>query len=282
MSYILDALKKASAEREHQRGGMPDIHAQPVQSQDAENAYSNVSKRPKLLLAAGTVMAVLAGLGWQQFGVGSEFETQTLSTSALASVKTNSPVVASIAQTAAPTAPVTPRMQTALPDQTTLVAAENPAIQPTVTVTVTPTITSREVKPLATEGIAMVLPVMPPPLPATAAAITNRPEPNRIEPKQILVAKVPTFEKSTLPMVPLPLAMPAPDNIAKLQSLPTSAPKLLVSGSTFSSDPAHRMLILNGQVYREGDSLGSDLRLDQIRLKAAVVSYREQQYLLIY
>ena len=281
MSYILDALKKASAEREHQRGGMPDIRAQPVRSQDAENAYGEASKRPKLLLAAGTVMAVLAGLGWQQFGVRSESETQTLSTSALASVKTNSPVVASIAQTAAPTAPVTPRMQTALPDQTTLVAAENPAIQPTVTVTVKPTITSREVKPLATEGIAMVLPVMPPPLPATAA-ITNRAEPNRIEPKQILVTKVPTSGKSTLPMVPLPLAMPASDNIAKLQSLPTSAPKLLVSGSTFSSDPAHRMLILNGQVYREGDSLGSDLRLDQIRLKAAVVSYREQQYLLIY
>ena len=269
MSYILDALKKASTEREHQRGGMPDIHAQPVRSQDAENAYGEVSKRPKLLLAAGTAVFALAGLVWQQFGARSGPETQTLSTSALASVKTNSPVVASITQTVAPTEK---------PDQTVLVATKNQPTQPT---TVVPTITSLVPKPLVNEGTAMVPPVMPPPLPATAA-ITYRPEPNRIESKQILVAKVPTSGKTTLPSVPLPLATPPPDNITKLQSLPTSAPKLLVSGSTFSSDPAHRMLILNGQVYREGDSIGIDLRLDQIRLKAAVVSYREQQYLLVY
>jgi general secretion pathway protein B len=63
MSYILDALRRAEAERERERGAVPGVHAQPVVAPDtAERA------RPRLPawwgLAAGGLLgaAVVAGL----------------------------------------------------------------------------------------------------------------------------------------------------------------------------------------------------------------------------
>ena len=122
---------------------------------------------------------------------------------------------------------------------------------------------------------------MPPPLPE-AAATASKSEPNRAATQQRLIVKPPAVLESTLLTASSPFAKLTPDAIPKLKPLPASAPKLLVSGSTFSDNPVYRMLILNGQVFREGDSLGNELRLDQIRLKAAVVSYQGQQYSLVY
>jgi general secretion pathway protein B len=55
-------------------------------------------------------------------------------------------------------------------------------------------------------------------------------------------------------------------------------PQLAVSGASYSKNAASRMLILNGQVFREGDKVASDLVLVQIRLKSAVLSYKGQRF----
>lgn len=280
MSYILDALKKATSEREHQRGGVPDLYAQPVRTQGVNTAPHKASETPKLLLAAGLFAAIVTGLAWHHFGALSVSETQALSTLALASARANLPIAASITQPASPLAPtalVAPKVQTAQPEQVAPAAAENQAIQ---AVAASTTATFKP-QPPAIPRIAVVSPVMPSPLPVPAVA-NDKSELNKPELKQRPFVKPPATRESTLPMVASPLVTPAQDTTVKLLPLPVTAPKLLVSGSTFSDNPAYRMLILNGQVYREGDSLGSDLRLDQIRLKAAVVSYQGQQYSLVY
>ena len=59
-------------------------------------------------------------------------------------------------------------------------------------------------------------------------------------------------------------------------------PALAVSGSSYSENPAHRMLIINGQVLHEGESLGPDLVLEEIRLKQAVFRSRGVRFTLAY
>ena len=59
-------------------------------------------------------------------------------------------------------------------------------------------------------------------------------------------------------------------------------PKLVVSGATYSDNPAWRMLIINGQVFREGEKPAADLQLEQIRPKSAVLNYKGQRYLMAY
>lgn len=65
-------------------------------------------------------------------------------------------------------------------------------------------------------------------------------------------------------------------------SVRAALPPLVISGSTYSDNPAYRMLIINGQVYREGDFPTPDLKLEQIRPKSALLHYKGSTYLLPY
>jgi general secretion pathway protein B len=51
-------------------------------------------------------------------------------------------------------------------------------------------------------------------------------------------------------------------------------PPLVLSGAVQSPDPAARMLIVDGQVLREGDALSPGLTLERIGPRAAVFSLR--------
>ena len=55
-------------------------------------------------------------------------------------------------------------------------------------------------------------------------------------------------------------------------------PKLTIGGSIYSDVPSSRFLIINGQIFHEGDKLGPELWLEQIKLKAAVLKYRGYRY----
>jgi general secretion pathway protein B len=59
-------------------------------------------------------------------------------------------------------------------------------------------------------------------------------------------------------------------------------PALTVSGSVYSPDAPARMLILNGQILREGQNAGGDLLVERIGPKAAVLSFRGQRFELPY
>ena len=66
---------------------------------------------------------------------------------------------------------------------------------------------------------------------------------------------------------------------------PSLSGQPLLSGgpaSVYSEDAPSRMLILNGQVVREGDRLGPNLSLEQIRLRHAVLRYKDTRFSLPY
>ncbi len=55
-------------------------------------------------------------------------------------------------------------------------------------------------------------------------------------------------------------------------------PKIAIGGSSYSGDAASRMVMINGQVFHEGDRLAPDLQLERIRLKSAVFAYKGWRY----
>jgi general secretion pathway protein B len=85
---------------------------------------------------------------------------------------------------------------------------------------------------------------------------------------------------------PAPAAPQAPAQVVKLNDMPATLraqmPRLAVGGAIYSDTPSGRMLILNGQVYHEGDHPAPDTLLEQIRLKSAVLNYRGMRYEITY
>jgi general secretion pathway protein B len=62
------------------------------------------------------------------------------------------------------------------------------------------------------------------------------------------------------------------------QSTRQALPKLAISGSVYTEDPASRFLILNGEVMREGAQLATDLVLEEIRPHELVLRFKGQRY----
>ena len=94
---------------------------------------------------------------------------------------------------------------------------------------------------------------------------------------------------------PLPVAPPtraaaaaasASERVYTLKELPdhirSSLPVLAVGGATYSDNAASRMLIVNGNLFHEGDKLTPELTLQQIKLRNAVLSFRGYRYSISY
>jgi general secretion pathway protein B len=80
-----------------------------------------------------------------------------------------------------------------------------------------------------------------------------------------------------------PPAPPAPPvRLPALAELPADlrqqVPPLVIGGSVYSPQASVRMVIVNGQVFQEGNSLAPELKLEQIRQKTAVFSIRGQRF----
>lgn len=77
-------------------------------------------------------------------------------------------------------------------------------------------------------------------------------------------------------------APPADTAVQSREQLPphirAALPQFTIGGSIYSPNPAGRSLIVNGQLYRQGDRLTQDLSLEEIRLKAAVFSFRGHRF----
>jgi general secretion pathway protein B len=80
-----------------------------------------------------------------------------------------------------------------------------------------------------------------------------------------------------------PAPPPAPEAaIPRLADLPDALrrdlPRLAISGSVYSDDPASRFVMINGDVTREGTQLGPDLLLERIGPRELVLRFRGQRY----
>lgn len=222
MSYILDALRRADAERE--RGGVPGLHTQPALpagDDDEEPGTRARGLRPWHWVVIGLAGGLAVALAWQWPG----------GEAPLAELPPPPPMAAAPAMEPAPApAPV---------------AAPRPAPAPMATHPATPV----EIAPMR---------ATPKPAPAAATASAASPAP--------AAAATPT----------------APTRVGSLAELPADArrglPPLAFGGSIYSNTPANRLLIVNGQLMHEGDSLGPDTTLEQIKPKAAVLNIRGQRF----
>ena len=251
MSYILDALRRADLERE--RGAVPGLNAQPA-ALPTFGLEATRSARPWVWALVGALVLVLAALAWYAFGRGSH-------PSAL-------PPPAS---TASPTVPPAATPSPAAPGPA--LASSSPAAVQTTAAPPTPTAAQA---PTADPGTAHE-PARAPSQHAAAPQKTSR-TPTRPD------RKAATAERAQAPTTP---AADSGDDangglVYTRNQLPEAIrnelPALSIGGASYSKSPASRMLIINGQVFHEGDTLGPNLTLKQIQLKAAVLEYKGYRY----
>jgi general secretion pathway protein B len=207
MSYILDALKRADAQRE--RGQVPGLNAQPVPVAAASGSPRRLGLWLGVLCGAAAVAA--GGLYWHSDS------------------------------TQAATAPI---------PAPALAASPAPAPLPSV---------QSIPQPPPAPAPPVVKPVPPPAAPAV------KPVPPQRREAALAAAAAPPPTLGELP-----------------EDIRRTVPKLVVSGSVYSSNPGQRILIVNGQVLNEGAVLAPDLVLQSIGAKSAVLSVRGTRFRLDY
>ena len=226
MSYILDALRKADAERE--RGSVPSIHAQPSFAGARPAGPAPASRLWIVVAVIGVLLALVAAMAaYLLFG--------------------RSPA----SEVAKPAAP---------PTSTVAAAPAAPAASTPAPVTVAPALPAPPppVRKARAAPAASAPPAATPTTAASAPASTPRPPPTAKTEERIY-----TLDE-------------LPDDIRR------QLPALSVGGSMYSPTPASRLVIINGQVLREGEHITPDLLVQQIRLKSAVMSFKGYRYTLAF
>lgn len=217
MSYILDALRRAEADRERERGQVPGLHTQPPSGAEAAPA----SGQRRWLPWAGGGLLLLAGIAAGSWWASGEREA-------------------------------------AVPADPTPAARINTAPAPVPTAPpATPAVASVAMPQPAASG-SPYLPPAPPPGAVPAAPV---PAPIASAPAPVPAAEAPIPRLAELP-----------------EGLRRELPKLTISGSVYSDDPASRFLIVNGEVQHEGAKLGAELVLEQIRPHELVLRFKDRRY----
>lgn len=295
MSYILDALRRAEAERERKRGAAAPSLLQPEAPAPlptpAHAAHTARALPPAAWVAGGALvvgMVVVAALALRP---GESDPGDQVADGGLA--PRGQPPSTGQAMPAAEPAPLAePETRRAPP-----AAVPSPPVSPGEPATQVPGAGSPMAPPVPVPTIA------PPPAPATqppptAGAQPAAPTGATARPPAAAVAATPgaVAQPAALPTPPAPLASPAPPAAAAPPSTTTGAAgatalaplpdalqrQLAISGSRYAEDPAQRLLIVNGQVVREGGALAPGLVLERILLRTAVIRHQGQRYELRY
>lgn len=255
MSYILDALKRADAER--QRGTVPSLHTRQVTAPALPAASGAQNKR---WLAAGAVLilgAIAAGVWYWQAPSGDAHPTD-------AQIALSSP------------APVVRQPQ------------PQPVLTPIpIPVPVTPPQAAAEPapKPSMPQRRAVV-PKPAPPTPAVAVQATPKAKPEAV------VAKA-AIPSASAPAVPTPTPKPVPVTQASasraasadeplLSELPenirSQIPPMTINGVVYSKNPGQRVLLVNQQVLTQGSQVVPEVSLEEIRPRSSVFSFRGTRF----
>ncbi|MES2187525.1 MAG: general secretion pathway protein GspB [Pseudomonadota bacterium] len=239
MSYILEALRRADAERE--RGAVPGLHTRSVSG----GAVPTGGRRPfatwGLGVGAGLGVALLAILAWRFAGPGA----------------------------AAPGVVLAPAVVTASPAPLPATPVATPA----------PAGTARA--PAAT---ALSVPAAAPAPAAERKVASVVVAPAAPKPREVAPVPLPPVAATPAAAVAAPVA--PPPRVYTVQELPDDVraqlPRLTVSGATYSSNPAYRMVIVSGQVLHEGEQAAANTVLEKIEPHAVVLRFRDYRYTVPY
>ena len=241
MSYILDALRKADAERE--QGELADPLMVMPPAAPGAGAAARGPARTWAWLVGGAAIPLAAWLAWRLLAPAPE----------AASVATPAVPVASVAPAAVPASAPAP-VQAAAP-------ASEPASAPAAEATAASAPASEaatDAPPAAEASVVEVPAAKPAPPPRKPRASKPRPP--------------------TPAPAPAPEAAPTKAPIRTLAELPDDlrrlVPAMTISGSVYAPKAENRMIVVNGRVLREGTAITPDLRLESIGRHSAVFSVR--------
>lgn len=263
MSYILEALKKAQAER--QLGAPPTIHA-PVLQSGASGAGA-ATRKPVYFMLVGLACLVMALslFIWPQPWRGA------------ASPVSHTP---SAGATAAGTAPTPPALvRSASPATSVVTASSSSAASAMPVMTATPVASTA-----STVSTASTTAPAAPITPAASAA----PAPSASARAKVIAAphQAPVVAVAkTAPARPAPPS-PAEDDVASLRDLPEPIqrliPPLALGGYIYSKNPADRILLVDKVLRHEGEEVAPGVTLEMLQPKAAVFSFKGYRYRVAY
>lgn len=281
MSYILDALRRADAERS--LGEVPTLHAPTAPWLDEPGGRSDdrgegrPSRRAGWLAAGGLlVLIALAAAVWALRPQAAQPTPGSPAQGALAAASASATASQPQPQQLSPVAQPAPLSVPApAPDPGVAAAASGAAVA-----------ARPAARPTLPAGVGDARPRPPREAPAPRAAAPTTRFASSEAPRAAGGRAAPGARpESPEPADPGAAAVSA-ERLPRLEDLPpdvrTRLPPLAVSGAVHSADPANRMLILNGQLVREGDALGQDLVLVRIDRRAAVLEQRGQRFTIGY
>lgn len=243
MSYILEALKKAQAER--QIGSTPTIHAPTLAS--APQGQSRSSHRTPVIVAMVLMGAAIAGLA-------------TMLVRQQPSVA-QPPAAALDASVAAPPAQAGLPTQAAAPPAAVAVQAEIPA------------------PAAAGEPEAVAKP--PPVAAAPSSASAPAPVPAKDAAAASAARAIEAPAAAPAPAAP-PAPAPLEEHIQSLQDLPEpiqrAIPQIALGGYMYSKNPADRLLLIDKVLRKEGEEVAPGLLLERLQPKQAVFRFRGYRY----
>jgi len=242
MSYILEALKKAQAER--QIGSTPTIHAPTLAA--AQPGQGARSKRIPVIVAMVLMATAIAGLAAmlvrQQSG---------------ASQAQTAPVAA---------APAVNRQQVAVP-----AAAQPPAVAAAPAAVAQPVPVQ---PPVAAPAVAAAQAPAPRALPQPAVQQAAQPQPVPPAPQASAPAPAAPQQASAGAAVEEP--------VQALRELPEpiqrAIPQIALGGYMYSKNPADRLLLIDKVLRREGEEVAPGLVLEKLQPKQAVFAFRGYRY----
>jgi general secretion pathway protein B len=242
MSYILDALKRADAERE--RGTVPGLRAQTVPgvTPESHGAHASLRAWPVIVTGIALAVAVIAAGAWVWRSLaGSE----------------RAPVVVA----AAPTVPALPAAP-ALPPQPAPVATPAPAAHNAVSqaAPVAPTV------PAASPAVR--------PKPRPEPPLSTKPRSASTEVAPVKPSPAASAASPALPFAPLLSELP--------EEIRRQIPALTITGAVASENPAQRLLLINGQVLPQGAAAAPEVLIEEIRARSSTFKFRGSRFRVTY
>ena len=262
MSYILDALRRAEAERG--RGAVPGIHTPAVPVPGAVPVAGRSVISPVLVaVAVVAVAAVAAGGTWW-------FLQRPVPAGAV--------VVAAAPATSAAVAPSMPTVASTAPPAAVASPEPAPAVAPAVTPPPAPApraAAPQRERPAQAPSSSVA--------PRSPAADAERARPAAPAPRERTPAAPAPRAADLAAANPAPAAaLAATGTVFAQADLPEAVraqlPSLKISGVTYSSNPVYRMAIVNGQVLHEGDPAGPGLLLEKIEPGRTIWSFKGYRY----
>ena len=261
MSYILDALKRSDQDRKE--GDIPNLRSQPENTVFAARTPPGARRQKYLLWSLALLAGVLVTWFFSRATnpVGGELPPPVIA----AAPAQNRPV------DAAPTAAsdVSPREQVSNADQY-LDAVKDVQIDVS----------------LGDEPVGDVPDSSPSPPPAAQSPgsvdpVTPEPE-VAPEPSGVALESAPEASASTEPAV---VSEPDPDPYDGIPhqrqldyDLQSALPDMTVSVHMYSATPSSRLVRINNTIYREGDLIDSELRLEEITQDGLILSIRDTRF----